>query len=584
MPLFVKLQKKISNLKFRDKMSFIYICCVLIPLLIISMVYYGIISRKLLHQQLADINHEVERAYYGLENIFESAEVISDSLYYNYELYDLLDSSYTEMGKKMRTSMSIDRIVKSLLIRESIEDVTIYTDNPSLYRSESVVKKTDISSDAAWMEAFEKTGSSMATISYYSDAYKQYEISIIRRMDYIAMEHSDCIMKIDISVKDIANTLKINSDKGICFLSNDKGVMLAAGQADILDNPNIDNGSGINAKTVSFPNGYYVSSVSMKRRMLSLFPEEVAWFLIMIVLLAVVALVIIYLVTGTFVKKLTQLTDCTVNMTNDIFELVPDDGVGGEEIVRLTRGLNNAILRINTLINDIYQMKILQLEAENEKNKAQFKALSSQINPHFMFNTFDVMRMKNKRDGNTETAEIMKQLSDIFRKLITWDSDMITIQEELEFVNSYLLIQEYNNDSDFEIRTDIAPDAVSALIPKMTIQVLVENAFVHGIDKILDNKLIRLSVKKENDDIYITVSDNGPGFRQELAEALNIGDAELMKTKRIGIKNIVSRIKLYFHDDYSIKVVTVPHKNTEVCIRIPYTNEPSIQKSVKREE
>lgn len=582
MPLFAKLQKKISNLKFRDKMSFIYICCVLIPLLIISMVYYGIISGKLRDQQLADINHEVERAYYGLENIFESAEVISDALYHNYELYDLLDSSYTEMGKRMLTSMSIDRIVKSLLIRESVENIKIYTDNPSLYRSEFVVKKTDISSDATWMQAFEETESSMATISYYSDAYKQYEISIIRRMDYIAMEHSDCLMKIDVSVKDIANTLKINSDKGICFLSDDKGLIIAAGEADVTDNPNIYKDGRINVETFSFPNGYSVSAVGIKPIILSLFSEEVVGFLIMIVLLAVVALVIIHLVTGTFIKRLTLLTDCTVNMTKDIFEPVPDDGIGGEEIVRLTRGFNNAILRINTLINNIYQIKILQLEAENAKNKAQFRALSSQINPHFMFNTFDVMRMKNKRDGNTETAEIMKQLSDIFRKLITWDSDMITVQEELEFVNSYLIIQEYNNDSGFEIRTDIAPDAFNALIPKMTIQVFVENAFVHGIDKILDNKLILLSVKKENDYIYITVSDNGPGFRQELADALNRGDAGLMKTKRIGIKNIISRLKLYFNDDYDVRVVTVPYKNTEISIRIPYTEESDVQTVMKK--
>ncbi len=584
MPFFVKIQRKISHLNFRDKMSLIYICCVLVPLVIISMVYYEIISSKLQYQQLADINHEVERAYYGLESIFDSAEVISDVLYYNDDLYELLDSSYTEMGKKMRTSMSIDHIVKSQLIRESVEDITIYTDNPSLYRSECVVKKTDMVSDAQWLQTFEETGKSLATISYYSDTYKQYEISIIRRMDYIAMKHPDCLMKIDISVKNIVNTLKMNSDKGICVFSNDKGVMVAAGKDDILDNPNIYSHDGINVKTASFPNGYSVSSVSVKPKMLSLFSGEVTVFLIIIVLLAVVALIIIHLVTGAFIKKLTRLTDCTVNMTKDIFEPVPDDGMGGEEIVHLTKGFNNAILRINTLINDIYRMKISQLEIENEKNEAQLRALSSQINPHFMFNTFDVMRMKNKRDGNTETAEIMKQLSDIFRKLITWDSDMITIQEELEFVNSYLIVQEYNNDSDFEVHTDFAPDAFNALIPKMTIQVIVENAFVHGIDKILDNKLIRLCVKKENDDIYITVSDNGPGFRQELADAINRGDAEFKETKRIGIKNIISRLKLYFHDDYSIKVVTVPYKNTEVCIRIPYTNEQSIKKSVKEEE
>ena len=166
MPFFVKIQRKISHLNLRDKMSFIYICCVLVPLVIISMVYYEIISSKLQYQQLADINHEVERAYYGLESIFDSAEVISDVLYYNDDLYELLDSSYTEMGKKMRTSMSIDHIVKSQLIRESVEDITIYTDNPSLYRSECVVKKTDMVSDAQWLQTFEETGKSLATISY----------------------------------------------------------------------------------------------------------------------------------------------------------------------------------------------------------------------------------------------------------------------------------------------------------------------------------------------------------------------------------------------------------------------------------
>ena len=186
--------------------------------------------------------------------------------------------------------------------------------------------------------------------------------------------------------------------------------------------------------------------------------------------------------------------------------------------------------------------------------------------------------MKNYSAGDYETAEVMKNMSRMFRRLITWGDDLISIKDELCFVNAYIEVQKYSDDNDVCIRTNIDDAALDAMLPKMTIQVLVENAFTHGAESIISGAKIELSIEEINDRVVISVADNGRGMTKQLVDAINRGNAENIKTKRIGLKNIISRLRLYFGSDYSLRASSVERERTEVIIEIPYKTNADFEK------
>lgn len=564
----------LKNLCFRKKMLIIYVICVIIPFSVLSVFYYFIAINKIEKQNISDLNYSVEKTRDSIQNVIDSVIMISDLIYSDDDIAGLLSSD--EKNNMILVAGDLDERVTSFVVNNNVvENISIYTTNDILYRSE-VIKK-DGAEGEEWFEIFNKSDVAFMPITYYSKQNKSYILSLVRTLRKNEQSRSNDILKVDIRVSAITEALDMGSEKYNMYLLDDVNKIIFTAKdndCSYMIGDQIDINENIFYEEVDFPEQYKIAGKYDFDLGEAIFNKETLIFILIVGALFALATVMIFVVTNNFVRMLTRLTEATKKIREEKFELIDISDIGNDEIGVLTLGMNSAIKKINKLINNIYKEKLKSVEIEKEKQVAELTALQSQINPHFMFNLFEVIRMKALKKGDKETAVVMKNISLMFRNLIKWGDDLITLDKEMLFVNAFLYAQRYNMDNEVEINFDIDEDAKNCVIPKMTVQVFVENAFVHGLESICDNREFFLSAKLENERFVIKVSDNGEGMSYDLVKAICQKDEEKIKqaSHGIGIKNVISRLNLYFNEEYKISVTSEPYVKTEITVILPVKN------------
>ena len=207
---------------------------------------------------------------------------------------------------------------------------------------------------------------------------------------------------------------------------------------------------------------------------------------------------------------------------------------------------------------------------QTELRKTELKALQAQINPHFLYNTLDSIQWMCEQGKTESAAAMVSALAKLFRISISRGKELIPIKDEIRHAESYLVIQSYRYRNQFTYRFDTDKNLENYLCNKITVQPLIENAIYHGIDRMVDEGEITVSVKRADDcadDILITVSDNGIGMTDEQCESI------LRKGRSgsggIGVKNVNDRLKIYFGDKYGLTIKSELDVGTTVTVRIP---------------
>lgn len=561
----------LKNLNFGKKMLLIYVVCVIIPFAVLSIFYYFITINKIEKQNIVDLNYSIEKTGNSLDNIIDNVIMISDMIYSDGDIYNLLSSDGSE--NMIIVADKLDEKITSFAANNIIGNISIYTANDALYRSASI--KKNFSENEEWMRLFKDSGNKVMPLAYYSNENNAYVLSLVRELRKNIRSGKYDILKIDITPSTVNLSLDSASENYGLYLLNDENEVLYSTRKEsnrYKTGEEIDiQANNIYLYDLDFPVGYKVAGEYSFDVGESIFNHETALFVLIVIVLFGIATAMILVIKNSFVQTLTNLTESTKKIKEEKFELIDTSKIGSDEIGMLTLGMNSAIVKINELINNVYKEKLRNAEIEKEKRIAEFNALQSQINPHFMFNLFEVIRMKSHKRGDKETANVMKDISLMFRNLIKWGEDLITFEKELIFINAYLNAQRYNMDDEAEIRIDIDDETKNCIIPKMSVHVFVENAFVHGLDSIYDNRKFLLSASIKNDKLIIKILDNGEGISQEIIESICKKDTGKLKeaSNGIGLENVISRLNLYFDDDYKISVVSIPYEKTEIILELP---------------
>ena len=229
-----------------------------------------------------------------------------------------------------------------------------------------------------------------------------------------------------------------------------------------------------------------------------------------------------------------------------------------DEVGELYRDIYGMIETINELIEEKYSM---QLSVEMNK----IKALQAQINPHFLYNTLDSINWLAKQSEEYVLSDITESLSDYLRIIMNIDDQMISLEQEMILVGSYIKILKHRFKDKLRMDIDIKDIYMNATIPKMTIQPIVENSIKHGMKKLDRPLCISISAKKEKDDLIVEVSDNGCGFDKN---AVDLKDSN--KREGIGINNINQRLNRIFGEKYGLEIKSREGEGTVVLIRLPF--------------
>ncbi|WP_254450452.1 cache domain-containing sensor histidine kinase [Cohnella herbarum] len=233
-----------------------------------------------------------------------------------------------------------------------------------------------------------------------------------------------------------------------------------------------------------------------------------------------------------------------------------------DEVGVLIYSVHNMANRINDMIHEQYTMEIKQKES-------QLQLLYQQINPHLLYNTLESIYWKSSLEGNMGSAEMIKELSKLMRISLSRGRELISIEEELEHAMAYTSLQQKRYEYGFSIRWDIGDDVMPYMIPKITLQPLIENAIIHGVINMGEDGEIIVSVRSEEENIIIAVEDNG--YKETDYEAINrLLENEAPDTGTgYGIKNVNRRIQLHFGNGYGLHYEARVTEGTKVTVVIP---------------
>ena len=264
------------------------------------------------------------------------------------------------------------------------------------------------------------------------------------------------------------------------------------------------------------------------------------------------------------------------------------DAKSGECLMKMSEELP-FVKNMQYLLTKCLEERTRKNSAEVFDKQAELTALQSQINPHFLYNTLESVRGQALIDGNTEIAKMMEALSAFFRYSISRKGSLVTLRDELNNIQNYMMIQRYrfNNRFSLEIFIDEEDEeAYDYKIPKLIIQPVVENAIFHGLEERLEGGKVTIEVIVTEKNLIITVSDNGKGVDgrtlAELNERIHSGYTEQKNGRQltntgIGLPNIHKRIQLLFGEEYGLSIYSTLNQGADVEITIPARYERNVE-------
>ena len=236
----------------------------------------------------------------------------------------------------------------------------------------------------------------------------------------------------------------------------------------------------------------------------------------------------------------------------------------GDEIEELSNGFKYMTGKIRDLLNNIKSK-------EKQKRIAEMKAFQAQVNPHFLYNTLNTVRWLASAQKADNISSLVTSLIQLLSSSISKDQ-LISIKDEIEYVKEYINIQQYKYCDKFEVHFSIDDEILNCRIPKFTLQPIIENSLIHGIEPKEGRGLIIVKGFMDGNDVNISVTDNGVGILEENIETILNRDGPNQNRERfnsIGIANVQERIKLYFGEKYGLNIESSPGVFTTVTITIP---------------
>ena len=237
---------------------------------------------------------------------------------------------------------------------------------------------------------------------------------------------------------------------------------------------------------------------------------------------------------------------------------------GSYEIQHLGKSVQDMKYRIKGLMQDI-------VTEHEEKRKSEFDSLQAQINPHFLYNTLDIIVWQIENEKQSEAVHTVTALARFFRLSLGKGKNIVTVKAEIDHVKNYLMIQHMRFKNKFDYEFEVDEDVLELSSLKLMLQPLVENAIYHGMEFMDGDGLIKIKAWREADELYLSVTDNGLGMTEEKVAMVLEGKSNSGNGRGsgIGVKNVNERIKLYFGEDYGLKIDSEPDVGTTIIIHLP---------------
>ena len=324
--------------------------------------------------------------------------------------------------------------------------------------------------------------------------------------------------------------------------------------------------------------GWRIFTVASMGNLLSPVSDLRDQMILLTVIISIIAFCLSYLYARYSTRRIKTLAEQVRRVENG--DLSVSCIVDSEdEIGELQNSFNFMVRRISLLVDERYNL------GKNLKDM-ELRALQAQINPHFLYNTLDMIAWKAMASGNQETVDIVVKLARFYRLSLSNGSDFLPLSDEVEHVRLFVELTNLCRSRSVQLITEVAPNIADYPIMKLILQPIVENSLFHGLYELSDRVgVIRLTAEQIGSYVQIQIADNGVGIeKSKLAELLAKKERPVVNTKRggYGIGNTLERLRIYYDDRFTFQIESATLTGTTVTIRIPYSRNDSPQIHAER--
>lgn len=574
------LEQYLDNISIKKKFMQIYIFCVLVPLIITDSVVLYIAGSMESQRQAHEMANIASTVSYNISTLVENAGEIAKSMYTNKRVDSFLAKQYESTSDYYAEYQKFfqDSTLENVLGMNQIL-FTMYTDNPTVIKGGKIGNMSNLKKTAvyeAWKNRGENEGLFFVYESKgYANSYRR-KVILLQNLDFFSKDQEK-MLKIEFDYNSMMRMLrKMNYDNEILICQGDEIVLSNGSFSGV--------GKNFDRITVQQKMGYKQSFV-LHGAQLDIYVlkrehgiwERIARALPLLGFLVIINVVLpmefVLLLNHSFTKRIRGLSKVFQSVNGEhLVQMAHEEG--RDEIGSMIRNYNRMVRRTNELIQTVYKNKIKEQEILVGRKNAELLALQSQINPHFLFNALESIRMRSLLKKENETADMVEKLAIMQRQYVDWGNDSVRIEQELEFVKAYLSLQKYRFGERLNYQLDIDPECEQIRIPKLTIVTFVENACVHGIESKASPGWIFVRVYKRDEQLWVEIEDTGSGIEeqklQQLQKNMQNVDIEMLKNKKsVGMLNACLRLKMCTENHVNFEIEGEEGAGTWITIRIP---------------
>lgn len=549
-------------MKYRHKLTILLVISSLVPMTMLALYSHNSMSRLVRHNEVEDTSSILEQTRESIDSQIEVYTGLINYLTYSPDIEEVINEknmdNYVAYAKYTQIVDPLLTVPKSY--HDAINQIQIFADSIKVRHEYTLVPMDEIG-----QEWWSNQLNDEVQVQWLVNTEKP-EIAAVRNI-YDGRNRT-AVLCITLDYNKIFKPLKniISEESGTMVLDQNQNIVYR--DENIQDNDLADlresdkileqiSKEYVAVNSTSQNTGWkfylYKTKKSVEKSVYQMLLAEIPLIAGCVLIIFILGMAFSRL----FTRKIEMLTE-NMDQVNHGSREVTVTSDAEDEVGVLIRSFRRMMGEIDRLISEVYENKIALKEFE-------LKALTAQINPHFLYNSLSIINWMAIKSGQKEISKVTLDLSTFYRTALSKGEDMVTVENCIRNIEAYLSIQLVMHDNDFTVEWKIDPQVKAEKVPKLILQPVVENALEHGLDvKEEGDKILQLSFLDAGDAVLLRVEDNGMGMEQSVAESLVTYQAE-----GYGLKNVNDRICLLYGEEYKIRITSSVGKGTVVEMRIP---------------
>ena len=554
-----RIRKKFRDMKYRHKLTILLVISSLVPMTMLALYSHNSMSRLVRHNEVEDTSSILEQTRESIDSQIEVYTGLINYLTYSPDIEEVINEknmdNYVAYAKYTQIVDPLLTVPKSY--HDAINQIQIFADSIKVRHEYTLVPMDEIG-----QEWWSSQLNDEVQVQWLVNTEKP-EIAAVRNI-YDGRNRT-AVLCITLDYNKIFKPLKniISEESGTMVLDQNQNIVYRDENiqdndlADLRESDKILEQIRKEYVAVNSNTGWkfylYKTKKSVEKSVYQMLLAEIPLIAGCVLIIFILGMAFSRL----FTRKIEMLTE-NMDQVNHGSREVTVTSDAEDEVGVLIRSFRRMMGEIDRLISEVYENKIALKEFE-------LKALTAQINPHFLYNSLSIINWMAIKSGQKEISKVTLDLSTFYRTALSKGEDMVTVENCIRNIEAYLSIQLVMHDNDFTVEWKIDSQVKAEKVPKLILQPVVENALEHGLDvKEEGDKILQLSFLDAGDAVLLRVEDNGMGMEQSVAESLVTYQAE-----GYGLKNVNDRICLLYGEEYKIRITSSVGKGTVVEMRIP---------------